>query len=533
MNGGENMAKSNKLSIYLIKDEFSKNDAHIVENVSNKLLEIDGVGNVYYIPSNINTPKWIDSFFCGKIDSKTLFTSNVRVVMIARIKIDPEDKEKTFALTWGYGKYLLNDDVVEDDFGLKVVLNTITPDGLRRINKTNIGGNQKVSNEQLPKTSDINGFGFDIDRDIIGTVTGRSEDDEFAKGIITGGDLLSMTASVDINDIVIFLQKIYDRYVSEKYRENFEWVDHIKKVKDSRLITKLGEELIRLINESSPNIWMAVPDVIDWEDIKGFRYTKENNIYDDIYIDIVKSTFTDGLYEIAQLKEKRIAAISALDDSREYAAWTAYRCLYGELEYEDKSYCINNGKWYRIDKSFVEDINKAYESISISDMDFINYSKSHSSENDYTVDFVSKNESDFLCMDKQVITYGGGHSKIELCDIRTADNKYIHIKPYSSSSTLSHLFNQAVVSAELVLGDNEFRIKANEKIKQLTSDDAFLVSTNPRPEIVLAIISDKKETRPNIPFFSKVTIKYAKQRLETLGCTMTIKNIFNEKKQKD
>ena len=76
---------------------------------------------------------------------------------------------------------------------MKVVLNTIPPDSLRRINKINIGGNLKASNEQLPLESGIDDFGFDIDRDLIGTITGRSEDEDLATGIMTGGDLLSLT----------------------------------------------------------------------------------------------------------------------------------------------------------------------------------------------------------------------------------------------------------------------------------------------------------------------------------------------------
>lgn len=275
------MPDSNKLSIYLIKDEFSNDDNAILKNSPDPLTVVDGLGTAYYSPSQTMTPKWVKSFFCNEIDNNNIFTSNARAVLVARINI--EEETKTFAITMGQGKHMLANDVIEDDFGLKIVLNTIKPDSLRRINKVNIGGNQKTSNEQLPLASDIDGFGFDIDRDLIGTVTGYSNDDTFAVGILTGGELFSLTAPVDITNLKDFLCKAYRRYRSTSYRENFGWIDHIKKVKDSRVISALENEMIRLINEDSPAVWMAVPDVIDWENVAGFKYNGKE-LYGDIYI---------------------------------------------------------------------------------------------------------------------------------------------------------------------------------------------------------------------------------------------------------
>lgn len=133
-------------------------------------------------------------------------------------------------------------------------------------------------------------------------------------------------------------------------------------------------------------------------------------------------------------------------------------------------------------------------------------------ENEYNTAFAATDSDRFLCMDRQNITYGGGRSKVELCDILTIDDTYIHVKPYSGSSTLSHLFNQASVSAELVLGDSEFRAKANLKIGENTTNEEFLIRKDQRPNIVFAIISKTEEELPPIPFFSKVTFKYVKHR---------------------
>ena len=130
------MPESNKLSIYLIKDEFADNDNAILKNSPNKLTDVEGLGTAYFCPSQIVTPKWVKSFFRGQIENESIFSSNARAVLIARVEIG--ESKKTFAITMGQGKHMLANDVIEDDFGLKIVLNTIEPDSLRRINKINI-----------------------------------------------------------------------------------------------------------------------------------------------------------------------------------------------------------------------------------------------------------------------------------------------------------------------------------------------------------------------------------------------------------
>jgi len=519
----ECMAFKNKLSIYLIKDEFGADDNVILKAGCELLADIDGIGKVYYNPSQTSQPTWVYSFFCGQLGDASIFTSNARAVLLARVT-PAGSTEKTFAITMGYGKFMLADDVIEDDFGLKVVVNTITPNSLRRINKTNIGGNQKTSNEQLPMESDIDDFGFDVDRDLISTITGHSDDEDYTTGIMTGSDLLSLTAEVDVNNLPSFLRATYSRYISTEYKNYFPWIDHIRKVKNLKLIDALDMELIRLINEGSPKVWMAVPEVIQWEQIAGFKYAGRN-VYDDIDIDTVKNSFRDGLTNINQLKGKNITAIRA-DNGDPYARWQAYKCIYGEVELNGKAYCVNNGRWFCIDRDFVNLINAEYNAIPVSDRTFLQHSTNHKKENDYTVAYVASDPDHLLCMDAKVIYYGGGQSKVELCDVLTTDNTYIHIKPYSSSATLSHLFNQAVVSAELVLGDPLFVGKANEKIREQTTNHNFLIETNGvRPTIILAIISESNGQRPHLPFFSKVALRYTKRRLETDGCKLYIKNI--------
>lgn len=59
-------------------------------------------------------------------------------------------------------------------------------------------------------------------------------------------------------------------------------------------------------------------------------------------------------------------------------------------------------------------------------------------------------------MDAKVIYYGGGYSSIEVCDVLSKNGELIHVKRHNGSATLSHLFNQGLVSGELIREDRSF-----------------------------------------------------------------------------
>jgi len=505
----------------MIKNDFT-NPEDIIEGYDH-IIHLEDIGTVYIRNSNISTPGWVNSFFAGRINTDSIFTANARAVLLVEVPVAQNGETKTFAITMGYGKNMLKDNVFEERFGLKVILNAIRPDSLRRINKLNIGGNQKLSNEQLPLKSGINDFGLDINRDLVSYIAGVSDEEDYAKGILAGGDILTISAEVDITNIIDFLQKTYRKYSLATYRTNFGWIDQIQDVKDTRLIDRLNMEIINLINAGSNDIWMAVPEIINWSEIAGFKYCGRT-MFDDIYLDKVKESFREPLASIDQLKTKRITAISSVDDTIRHN-WGANRCLYGELFLDDKAYCINSGKWYRIDHDFVEQVNHEYNNTSIATIEFDDFTSEHNTENSYSMSFKDNYPNQYILMDARNINYGGGSSKIELCDILSRDKDLIHIKPYSGSSTLSHLFSQAAVSAELVLSDAELLVLANEKISEVAGNNDFHIVDRRAIRVVFGIISKNHSDLPHLPFFSKVSFRHTKRRLEAFGFDVSIKTI--------
>ncbi len=515
------MDNKNKLSIYLLKT--GKED--MIDIFDDKYrIEVfqkyDNNSTAYYVPSNAREPQWLKSFFHKGADGK-LLQANSRVILLKPIEID--STTRLFALSFGYARFMFKDNVLEEQFGLRIVLNSIKQDQIRRISKASVGSNQKQSDEQLPKNSDISEFGFDINRDLMKNVSGKSDDDIFENSMLTGGDVFSLTVSRDIDNIDEFLRFCYKRYCEDTYKEKFAWIDNIKKVKDKKIINQLNESLIDEINTKNyNNAWMAVPEVISWEEIKDFTFSGTNETYNDIYIDKVVESLRNDLRSIEQLKSKRIIARSSRDDSQSAYEWSAYKCIVAEIALDGQQYCLSDGKWYRINTDYVSLINKQYDSLSLCTDEFLDYS--HHDEDQYNDELHQTLTNSYLLHKYKVAVGGGQGNNFEPCDILW-NNRLIHIKRNGNSSVLSHLFNQALVSSQMLL-DASVRSQLRRKMIDAGEGDVIHEPFSAQDyEIVLAIINKFNDERPKIPFFSKVSLCFTSNSIQNLGYKLSLKNI--------
>jgi uncharacterized protein (TIGR04141 family) len=522
--------QSNKLSVYLIKDEYTKPEEIIKKADELKsedvLLDNQRIGTLFFGESHLTEPSWIKKFFGDSFDNtfqsddgkdlKKLFTASSKAVLLVDLDID--DTTKTFALVFGYGRYLLNHGTYEERFGLRTTLNVIDPNKLRKIDRKSMTSAPKDTTEQLSRAGVAADFAIDIEQDLILAITGNTAIDTFGS-TVSGKDSLSVSVGVNLSNINEFLEECYRNYSSEEYKKNFAWIDQISEVRNPMLIESLNGQLAqRLKDENLDNLWMAVPEIVDWHNLEGFSYNgKKEDLRDDIDIHGFLDNLNDKQkqnIDLALLKRKHIKGFDSASDQEIYD-WQAFNCLYCELEDSDsnKTYLLSNGKWYEIETNFVKQVNDDFKSV-IAASTLPEYN--HQNEKDYNEKIPGEDEN-YCCMDCKIISHGGGRSKIEFCDLMGKDKKLVHVKHYGGSSVLSHLFSQGVVSGELFLSDKEFR----EKVLGLLPDSHKIFDADTMPkaseyEVVFAVISKSKKDL-NLPFFSKVSLRNAKRRLKTFG----------------
>lgn len=515
--------KANKLTIYLIKPEYTEFSDIAKDGLETH--EIDA-GTFYMLPSNVRPPGWIGEFFGTALPALNLRVASARGLFLTRA--EHNGVQRVFGITFGSGRFLMRDGVIEERFGLRVTLNSVAENSLRSIDKVSLGATAKHSREQISRSGGADSFGIDIEQDLLSAATGRSKVEKFGR-VVSGKDALAISAKFDVTDVAQLLKTCLVQYSVEDYKKDFDWIDHIKDTRDKKLIEDLDAVLIDKINNGDlDRVWLVPPEIIDWADVKGFRYVRRKRA--DLEADLAILELVDAIGKqavtVEDLKGAKIHLVSAKSDDVT-SSWLAYRCIYAEIEWDERFFILNSGKWYEVDKDFTEIVKKDFATTKATDLAFLAYLPEHLNEAGYNQE-LSASLDGSCCMDAKNIPHGGGKSSIEFCDVLTVDNKLIHVKRYSGSAQLSHLFAQGVNSAEVFASDSIFRGKLNERLPHRNKlPDPDVRPTTTEYEIVFGIIS-KSAKDLDIPFFSKVSLKNAKSRLSGLGYEVSIKKIQTE-----
>lgn len=529
------------LSILLIKEGVTT-EAGYLKEIPTPSCPIEGVGTLYFKNSAKKDARRIQDFFGAKlplegagVDRPVLFTAIVQAVLI--VPVDCDGATRLFAVCFGMGRNLLNADVIQDKFGMYTVLNSIDPKTIRSVDLNRLESIPKHDRRQTSKLSKLNTFELNVERDLLRAVTGRAKDVYQAQlgETITGADALRITIDLAIDNLPNRLGEIYEVYKKQDYKTDFGWIDKISPLKDPARIAQLETELIEKINRNEiDTIWMSIPELVDWNQLNSIRYSKKGADYYDLEIkSVLSDVFLDEPVTKASLQSR--VAYACDNTGNSFIHWSLYKCLYAEIDLNPGIFILNNGQWYQIDSNYETEVKSFYNSATISAQTF---SKAHLNEieGNYNIRIAQEDPAKRLLMDKRLVKPAPGEDEIEFCDIYTTDKELYHVKRYSGSATLSHLFNQGLVSGELLM-QKAFRKNLNQKIDKIDQDFehrdlsgwhvAELESDFHRGDykIIYAIITDSNATPPAIPFFSKVTFRHACSRLADYGYQVSIMRI--------
>jgi len=524
---------TNRLSIYLIREEYSTDEEIFLEPDQLTKSEIGNFGFFYYAESKKFQPSWLTNFFGSSLsETQNIYNANTKGVLL--VPIETKSSTRIFAIPFGYGRNLIKPGIWEERFGLEIAPKIIMKDKLRKIDRRRIDTTPKIISEQLGKVGEIYNFEIDSELDIVTSVTGKTEEKKFGS-TITGKEAFSISAKVDHTNIKKFLLGLYELYISTEYKANFELPKQFLEVKDKEIIKELNNQLIEHIEgEQYSKIWMVIPDIVDWHDI-GFSFKESGKELKD---DISPKDFILSLSDykrrnlsIDVLREKYIYCFSLSSESL-VSKWNAYSCLYGEIQNdkENSMHLLLYGKWHEVESDYVVQVNrdfkKLYDASPIVNLPAYH----HKNEKDYNTE-VAKQDQNFCCMDEEIIIDNSRYGQIEFCDLFTKNNEIIHVQRYRKSRGLSHLFFQGLVSGEAFKMDEEFQEAVNKELCKSHKINVRDISTS-KFQIIYAIINMPSGDL-KFPFFSKISLRTAESRLRALGYKVALQKIDKEDSKKN
>ncbi len=509
------MAKT-KLSISLVKEGIPI-DRVVKEGIPYLSLQNDL--RLYYKNNQPQCPKWVNSFLRGEyVGNEALQGKSVAAVILYQINVG-ENVHRIFAVCFGFGRALLNSNVIEKRFGLLVTLNSVDADKLRSIDINSMEAVPLSNRIQSSALADIRNFNIDIDRDLLKSVTGKASGDEL-NGTMSGADSLAVSTDNTYDEMEDFLSNCYHLYKSNHYVESgFDWINQMQSVKDKSEIERLDTILVNALNsEQHEHVWTSIPEIVDFNSMESFRL-KSDTVYDDLSVEKLHEEF-DREFTIKNIRSRRVECLNS--EGTVIKTWSVYRCLYADFILGEHQYLLNDGKWYEVEQDYVKKVQDYYDGATLSDLPMLDYAWKE--EKQYNQAVCDAYPDRYYLMDRKNVRQGG--TPIEFCDIFTRDKQFIHVKKYSGSSVLSHLFFQGFVSAENFF-DLQYRQKANKILDEpfkVPESDSISASDY---EVVFAIAKDNlaEGERPDIPFFSKVSFRSVASRLKRYGYKVSIRGI--------
>lgn len=453
------------------------------------------------------------------------------------MEVDHREAKHYMAFVFGFGgRHLLRSGSWHRGYGLRTALNLIYPREASHADPGRlIGVEAKTrarhtirSRRQASRATTLEEFDVDRFRDVVGEAVGRPADRDAWGTRVSGGDAIYLNPDVSFDQLPGMCRRLIDSHLQTDYRDQFDWLDDLQPVADRDRLASLESRVVNdLINGNVEHLDLCPPEIVDWNRVDGFRfhYDRRRELHPDLrlvdYLRGVDARGGRGQLTIDFLKNRHVVAVDG--DGRTVHKWPMWRCLIGEFNTDQGSVVLDEGEFFDVSRSYIDQLNTYIERIQQPAVR-LPVADGGMRESEYNAS-VSQTVAGCVLMDMRTISSPGRATPVEVCDILTDDREFVHIKRHLGSSDLSHLFAQGLVSASLLHDDRTSRDLMRHAIREASGNNAafdFIDVDAIRPSdfvvVYGAIANWRGRSLANaLPFFSKVNLRTTATELRRRG----------------
>lgn len=438
--------------------------------------------------------------------------------------------ERLLAVTFGYGHFLVRDEALEQDFGLKAVLNCVDPALIKSVDARTFDELTVHTRRGVSRSASLNAFELDVARNLLRGITGTSERNELP-GQLTGSATLKINSAAALMDLPALAGTLLKTYKARRYRQRFAFIDDLRAERDPATVQRLDRLLLAALHAGElTDLHLAIPEPVDWQEIGGVRFSigaRKHDPMPDPRVSVYLTVRDQGTLTTEQLKKDRVLALSSIDEQQVRGRWRVYDCIVFEAEHNEHLYVLSGGDWYQVRKSYRDRVRAFIQELPELQ---IGLPEASASEHEGGYNERAAAHMGALCLDQKLVKTGGPHS-VEVCDLLTAKGMFVHVKKRGRSSTLSHLFAQGVTSAELLLHDQEFLDDTRKLVQHIdpsfTSAVPQALQARGQIKVGYAILSRsrRQDTPHGLPFFSLVSLQAAARHLHDAGIEVHVAKV--------
>ncbi len=494
-------------------------------------------GSRLFIATSRGRPTWMPLLAELTTHEPDLWTQSSSAVLVVPIE-GQAGGQRTFAVCFGGGHFLIDPTKIERNFGLKVVLNTVSRRNLRSLDSATLDATVFQRRTQASRNADLAGFGIDVQRDLLRVAAGSPTDKSFAK-FVAGRDSLTITCAIPPEQLQAKLSECLEAFEDDQYRRDYEWIDNVQIVNDEEKVAELdallSQEIASIRVGEQSDLHMCPPEIVDYiegQDIayygRGFSREKTWHSQLDIADYVAELDAVNFGEPFDTIKMDHYVHLHEDEETRSKPKWKVYDCFVFECELDQQTYVIYGGTWYRISQAYKDRVENFFQSLI--KPPFIAQS---AAKNEQELIVELNQRPDLLIMDRtKVNPRGVNNGNIEVCDFFSRQRQFIHLKDGHSSSSISHLWMQAVTSCDSLMSDAAFRNGVRRQARRRQGEmpvkegfEQLLPAgrqgrVNTASYTVVYGILRRRKRRSNtldLPFFSKVSLQAPASLLSKYG----------------
>lgn len=470
-------------------------------------------GRLFFLPPpREEPPAWARPLAELSDNIPPLRSSSPGAVLVFRVA------DQSFAAAWGRGWTRIRDEVIVEDFGLRIAGNWLEPEGVISLDSRAVEQTIFTTRRQASRGTGVGTLGFESDRESVHSLTGRPRSSEQGS-LITGRKGAHLTRDVSPGELTTLAAELASAYELRDFEASFPALQRRIAVRDPRRIAELDGLLVAgLNNPDRGGAYLAPPEVIDWANLAGFRLSGDQPGLrrPDVTLDDYAASTGRAEITLDRLREDRLSAIAR--DSGRSIPWPIYRSLIAERETDEGIFVLSDGHWWRVQREFVAQIDEILGTLEESSVELPAYLTSYENEAEYNIE-AAQHVGGFA-IDAALATINGERGRVELADIAGPGKRLIHVKRGVRSERLSHLFAQAVVSAEALRHLPEARRHLRALLDPQLPDVARSIRDDtieaPSWEVVIAVVAPSPRAAKTLPFFSRAHLARAVRSLRRM-----------------
>jgi uncharacterized protein (TIGR04141 family) len=469
-----------------------------------------------------HSPRWVRDL-AGIIDGKftmPLLNSHSAALLLVRYG------EYRFILCFGTGRFAIDRGAIQPGFGLRVAVNSVAASRVVSADTRELGGRSKSRRIVLPKASPLHELDLEPTRELLRQMEGKPAI-EFANAIAGGESLKLNLRGFSLSGLEAKLDQIIGFYESEAYKKDYDFIDYFVRVDDKATVERLEAHVNEMLAEQSDDLDFAAPDITEPLEVVYYRLKYRRRRSDDLdelaHEQVYEAMRTWGVEN--PLKNVRVEAYDA-DGELVTESIRLLDYVITEFSLDGKRYALSAGQWYIVDEGFVDQVQHRINAIpDVTDQLLLDTWKTATvkGEGPYNENLAAARS--WRLLDKKNLQIGGSYQKVEICDLLTGKKQLLCVKRMTQSSTLSHLFMQGLVSAELLASNAPgYRDRVLADLAALDPGATFGESYE--WTIVYAIATSKPgPLSDSLYFFSKVCLDRTIRQLSAIGVKVAIARI--------